>query len=365
VLTVLTDTSYSTPFLVPGGLDDVEIIRRRFLKRYRVLSPFAFHAPVSRFDLFHTVNHIPITTKPWIVTFESILPRTLAAGPAWVKKFLRTQLLRDNCKALVAMSDWAALQFRATNSDWKGAEEALKKVVVLHPSVPVRSQERRVFKTGDVLQLVFVGGDFARKGGLVSLRAARELKRLGVPILLHIVSNMKFGPGVHTDAPVRAPYETELASPPNNIVFHGTLSNKAVLSLMQQCHFTLLPTLYDTFGFSVLEGYSVGTPVIASNVCALPEFISDRKTGLILSLPLDERRRLPLVVHWPNYGWDEVNTLYECLSQHMVEAIQRVIESPDIVETMSDGAIRQIEGQMRRAVAFLGRLYHCAVETRR
>jgi glycosyltransferase involved in cell wall biosynthesis len=359
VLTVLTDSGYHSSFSVPDGVD-ARVVRRRFLKRYRVLSPFALHVPVFQYDVIHTQNHIPITMKPWIVTFESLLPRNLG-GPRWITTLLRRQLLRDNCKALIAMSEWAVLQFRATSDDWSGAEQASKKVAVLHPTVPVRSSKRRQFKTGDTLQLVFVGGDFARKGGLASLLAARKLARLRVPVRFHIVSNMHFGPEVHTDAPVRAPYEAELTSPPDNVVFHGAMPNAAVLSLMQLCHYTLLPTLHDTFGFSVLEGFSTGTPAITSNVCALPEFVADGKTGLILSLPLDQRRRVPLVARWPHYGWDDVKPLYECLSGQLVKAILRVIESPDMVEMMSDGAIRQIEGQREKAIAFLDGLYHAAV----
>jgi len=271
------------------------------------------------------------------------------------------QLMRDNCKALVAMSDWAVLQFRATSADWRGFEQVSKKTIVMHPTVPLRCQERRRFKRGDILELVFVGRNFAGKGGLASLRAARKLKTLGVPVRFHIVSSMQFGPGVFPDAPIRAPYEAELVCPPDNVVFYGEMPNADVLSLMKHSHFTLLPTLHDTFGFSVIEGYSVGTPAITSNVCALPEFVTEGKTGMVLSLPLDERRRVPIVACWPHYGWDEVDPLYDCLSKQLVESILRVIESPSIVETMSDGAIRQVEGQRARATTFLDRLYQDAV----
>ena len=43
----------------------------------------------------------------------------------------------------------------------------------------------------------------------------------------------------------------------------------------------VFPSLYEGFGFPVLEAMSCGTPVIASNTSSLPELVGD--SGLLLN----------------------------------------------------------------------------------
>ena len=46
--------------------------------------------------------------------------------------------------------------------------------------------------------------------------------------------------------------------------------------------FVLVPPKVEGFGFAVLEALSFGIPTIVSNVCALPELVSDGKTGYVV-----------------------------------------------------------------------------------
>ena len=45
----------------------------------------------------------------------------------------------------------------------------------------------------------------------------------------------------------------------------------------------LLPTLYENFPFRMIEAMSCGTPVIGSNICAIPEAIEHEKNGLLIT----------------------------------------------------------------------------------
>ena len=53
----------------------------------------------------------------------------------------------------------------------------------------------------------------------------------------------------------------------------------------------MLPSHYEGFGLTVLEAMAVGTPVVASNVTALPELVGD--AGLLVDPddPARDRRR--------------------------------------------------------------------------
>jgi glycosyltransferase involved in cell wall biosynthesis len=38
---------------------------------------------------------------------------------------------------------------------------------------------------------------------------------------------------------------------------------------------------YETFGMVIIEAYSKGVPVVASNIGVVPELVSDKETGLL------------------------------------------------------------------------------------
>ena len=63
-------------------------------------------------------------------------------------------------------------------------------------------------------------------------------------------------------------------------------SNKEVAALYQKAHVLLLPSLYESFSLAALEAQACGTPVIATNVGALPKVVLHGKTGY-LARPAD------------------------------------------------------------------------------
>ena len=44
----------------------------------------------------------------------------------------------------------------------------------------------------------------------------------------------------------------------------------------------VLPSVYEPFGISLLEGMAYGLPCIAADRCAMPEIVQHRKTGLVV-----------------------------------------------------------------------------------
>jgi len=60
-----------------------------------------------------------------------------------------------------------------------------------------------------------------------------------------------------------------------------------VLALMRSAHVGLLPTYADTYGYSVLECQAQGTPVISTNVRALPE-LNNEQAGWLIEVPRDD-----------------------------------------------------------------------------
>ncbi|MBU2892239.1 glycosyltransferase [Colwellia sp. D2M02] len=67
-----------------------------------------------------------------------------------------------------------------------------------------------------------------------------------------------------------------------NIRYMGEVSKEQVLQALATSQYLIMPTLWqEPFGFVVIEAFSQGIPVIASNIGAMPELIKHHKNGLL------------------------------------------------------------------------------------
>lgn len=283
------------------------------------------------YQIIHAFNSIQYTNKPWFVTFED--HRFLYRNPKnrfeeIIYNMLNERLALENCQTLIAISDYAKLRFVNRTQDWSIAHKLQKKLVVISPNFSVRANQHKTYSSNEKLQLVFVGNHLARKGGIVALRLAKKAEILGLPIHIHIVSGLKHGAGVPTDYPDTSKYVDDLKLLDlQNVSLYRNIPNEQVLNLLSRSHFQILATLHDTYGYSVIEGFSVATPAITTNICALPEFVHPGKNGYHLELPLNEIR------HWRNWMhgektktdeyWDIVNSTYNYLAE---AALQKVVQ---------------------------------------
>jgi glycosyltransferase involved in cell wall biosynthesis len=317
------------------------------------------HSSRAPYDLVHGLNAIPITTKPFVTTFESILPRALGPGGSAVAVRLRDRLTRSNCRALVAMSEYARKKFTKNNHGWAALDQVLGKVQVIYPHFAERNVTIRQYD-GGALRLVFVGNDFARKGGIVALRVVAKAIARGLPVALDVISGMRYGGDVYTDHPDKARYAADLRllNEPA-VTVHGRLPNAEVLAIMARAHVQLLPTLDDTFGYSVVEGFSVATPAIVSNVCAMPELVPP-EAGAIVRIPVDE---------WGNWrdlksrDWERLNAAYDTLADQVLGELEAVLAEPRRIAAWSEGALDRFRRvhESRAVSARLDDLYDAAL----
>lgn len=241
-------------------------------------------------DLIHAFNRIPFNRKPYVIGFESHLPRTFGLERSWYEKSLYSALRSDRCRQIVAISDFAVRQFRESfleagiGSQARSDLEA--KLTRRYPNLPVGKDWGATMTIGAPLTLTFVGNHFARKGGCTAVRIAQLCLERGLDVQVNIVSSIQMGGAIWTDpepAEVFTSYLDMLTLP--NVRHTPGLANSDVRALLARSHFVLLTTFGDTFGFSALEAMSVGTPVIATAQGALPEFIEDAANGILLEAP--------------------------------------------------------------------------------
>lgn len=122
----------------------------------------------------------------------------------------------------------------------------------------------------------------AKKSVLYFGRLAREK---GVDILLKMMHT------IGSDFALRiagtGPEEEHLQVQVNslhlpNIVFLGHLDHARLTAEISRALFTVVPSrVPETFGYTILESFAQGKPVVASRVGAFPELVEEGKTGLL------------------------------------------------------------------------------------
>ena len=265
---------------------------------YRLLRrnyPFLLNAHcdfgLNRCELMHLFNGLSFGRKPWVVTFETALPRWGWSGVPARLVCCGVRLLAGRaCRRLIAMSECAARIQRAfLRKQFPAFADTVEaKMEVMHPSQPplLKDWEEKPGMEG-LIRFVLVGGDFFRKGGMEVLRVFDRVIREGAPVQLDIVSALNFGDyATQTGKQDQVDALAIIQQHGGRILHHHSLPNAEVLRLMKHSHVGLLPTWAETYGYSVLEAQSSGCPVITTDIRALPEFNNDQ-VGWLISVPQD------------------------------------------------------------------------------
>jgi len=129
-------------------------------------------------------------------------------------------------------------------------------VSLYHPDPDARGQD-------GVVRVLFVGGDFARKGGDLLLRWARET-RLRARLELHLVT--------------RDPVPSQ-----RRVIVHQEIKNNSpeLVRLYQESDLLVLPTRADCYSLVSLEAMASGLPVVTSRLGGIPEIVAEGETGLL------------------------------------------------------------------------------------
>lgn len=259
----------------------------RAIEGATIFNPF----PPVRFDLIHAFNRIPLGNTPFVIGFESHLPRAFGLEQSVLFRSMSDLLVSDRCRRIIAISQYAHRQFLRQHRASHRIDTLRAKLEVRYPNILIPAGPD-AYERSDrpTTSLLFVGNHFARKGGCVALRMAELADRRGTPVLVTIVSSLQVGSASWV-GPTRPDYYTadfQRLKSLRNVTYHSSLPNRAVFELIKRADFVLLPTFSDSFGFSAIEAMAHSTPVIATDQGALPEFIEDGVNGVLLDLDKDE-----------------------------------------------------------------------------
>jgi len=255
-----------------------------------------------------------------------------------VRAFLRRFLLSDHCKFILAISDWARTNFLSTLTVAQ-RELVGSKLFVLPPYQELTNAiPQTALADGDALTLAFVGHDFFRKGGEALLQA---VERSGEELNFRAVVIGRIAGNDYATRYLDDSYmdgvKRRLAENPR-VSWRTVLPNEEVLRLLATAHLGVLPTMADSYGYSLLESMSLGLAVIGTNVQAGKE-INAEGVGWRLDLPLSGDGYWAGIAH-PSVGAYEESV--EHLSLGIVAAVQTVRNDPNVLVQYSQNALSRV-----------------------
>ncbi|MCP4578567.1 MAG: glycosyltransferase family 4 protein [Deltaproteobacteria bacterium] len=130
-------------------------------------------------------------------------------------------------------------------------------VSVIRLGLPVRPHVETITLKGQP-SILFVGGNFQRKGLHTLLTAISMLRKRFPKIRLHVVGRDK--------NQVILEKTVARLGIIQRVVFHGKLDNDLVRGMMKGVHMFVLPSFTEGFGLVYLEAMRAGTPVIATTI---------------------------------------------------------------------------------------------------
>lgn len=195
-------------------------------------------------------------------------PRHSALAP-WLKRSaaaLESFCIR-NAKLSLFPSDWAS---RSAVRDHGGSPD---RVVQIPWGANLVADEIVLpeARSATEWRLLFVGANWAGKGGDIALETVAEVRRRGYAVHLDVVGS-----------------EPEQKMQLEGVTFHGFLDknvpadHERIKSLFAAAHVFFLPTRFDALGIVFAEAASFATPAVSYRTGGVPSMVVDGETGVLL-----------------------------------------------------------------------------------
>ena len=286
-------------------------------------------------DVIHTFNRVCLHDRNrWIATFEKTFPEYFSEESRIDFKLMKKQLpliLSDQCVAVLAMSQWAYNYELWLLSQFANQEEINRmkeKMTVLYPPQELlitREEISQKFADVQSVKFLYVGSQVKRKGGAEVLKAFRELSCKFSNFSLVFIGNLS---GNYNNFYLDEKEKKEIQNVIQHadwLEYHEKVTNEEVLKLAKQAHVGLLPSMGDTFGFSVLEMQASGCPVITTDRQALPE-INNNRCGWILDTTGADLGHGDDFAHYTRH---EVESLSGIVLEQLIKTVSQILEKPN------------------------------------
>lgn len=228
--------------------------------------------------------------------------------------FLKDRWNRRVFRGAAATVGWSSWATRSMIDDYGVAAD---RAHVISPGVDLTRWVSTAAPAQGPVRILFVGADFARKGGQVLLDAFGRLPVGSAELVLVTRSDVPATPGVTVHRGLR----------PND---------PALMELYRTSHVFALPSSAEAFGIAAVEASASGLPVVAARVGGLADIVDDGTSGYLVE-PDD--------------------------TAALADALRRLVDDPALRQRMGAAARRRAEEHFdatRNARAIVDLLLSCA-----
>ena len=215
-------------------------------------------------------------TTPSILTIHDVIPLNYReAMPIFINYFL----YRPGIRLAGRLNDKIATVSEFSKQDIsKKTGASLSKITVIPNGLrePFEQDEKLEAELDERFQLqdgfiLYVGGIHERKNVARLIRAfAKLVQEQGFPGKLLVTGSVS-GALYQNKMKGLLDVVVDETGMGERVIFTGFVTDEELEALMRKTHFMIYPSLYEGFGMPLLEAMQVGTPVVTSNLTAMPE----------------------------------------------------------------------------------------------
>lgn len=251
---ILTWPSYH-----PNRFQDFLFIRK-LIKIYKPEMLIGNFTSVNLFMIAGKLYGVPHRIA-WIHSISSAFQGEIPYWKTYRKKFIYKLATKIICNSNATKID-AIHSF--------GIKE--NKITVLDNLI---KNNNKYLKNQKVRSIIFVGRCHKSKGIDILLKAFSLVQEKMPDLKLNIIA------GGNCDKYIKLAEELKIS---NNIIFLGKLSRSDVIQYFSISKLSVVPSLFEAFGYTVVESMSVATPVIGSNTGGIAEIIENNENGLLFNV---------------------------------------------------------------------------------
>jgi glycosyltransferase involved in cell wall biosynthesis len=259
------------PFRLPGKLDGLN-------RQFACIAQVNWGMAKQRSDItvYNTqvpavLNWLTIQSKPYVLCTDITPIQYDQMGVYYhhpadkddLAGRLKYQINRrvfQRAACVIPWSNWT----KASLIDDYGVEA--RKIAVIPPGVNIETWKPRSGgseRPRQPVRILFVGGDFVRKGGDLLLEAFRQLPEGSAELIFVTRDAVQEEKGV-------------------SIIRNAQPNSPDLIALYQSCDIFAFPTRAEAFGISAVEASAVGLPVIATHIGGLSDIVADGETGFVV-----------------------------------------------------------------------------------
>jgi len=245
-----------------SGLLARQRLLARGLEHFDVLH---FHRQASAYASLDLIQRVPAIIS-MDCTQTCVLQDAATAAERWSLGFnlRRDGAILRRAAAIVSTSEWTARDVRRLYPDCATPIHVMPNPVPLDLFDAAWLDERRA-RHGARPRVLFMGGDFPRKGGF-DLLAAWEAGGFAAHADLTLVTEWRLG-----------------ALPAGVRQLRGIRGHApAWIRAWREADVFVMPTRNEAFGLVYQEAAAAGLPAIGSRLNAVPEIVADGDTGLLI-----------------------------------------------------------------------------------